>query len=566
MARTFSSVDEINRHRKKRKRLYKQAVEMHRNGELSDAEFMVIKKKHKKTLLRLKKAETELNPAKTDSSSEPEGSSPVFASDGKPAPHKRVEPSSRDIAILSAKREVPESVVRPRNNELADLVKPRHESGNEELEQIKELYQRELFVKEKLRQRLDEESETRIAMSDQILVVTKAKDEASMRSKASRKAAEKMKKVAIGLFVVTGCLFLMLVVMYVKDIQERKQRIADQKGTDTLIAEKDGELEKLNEKLGELEKAERELKLQLTGKQSDYDTALREQQRLEKKLKETRSTMSADVRKYDLIGLNYTLLQKEQPKLSDEELLKQTAALHSMTVAQVRQALSDYTARPAGNIASGITELLNGGTSKNALAMLKEAVLREEHIFKKLLRLAALLAEEERMKEERVQFLQTASALDPSDVYLRLELAEAFVGVGNIEYAIANFKICFEELPERGDVALRLGHLMERKGKAEEALAIYEKGLSKSSDDRDLLTAVAGLKVQKGQYVEAVRLLNHCISISDDSTRGIGNVHFNLSFAYVGLGQLEKAKAHCEKAKELGTDVTALESFLKTAQ
>ena len=78
-----------------------------------------------------------------------------------------------------------------------------------------------------------------------------------------------------------------------------------------------------------------------------------------------------------------------------------------------------------------------------------------------------------------------------------------------------------------------------------------------------MLTAVAGLKVQHGAYLEAVKLLEHCISISDDSTQGIGNIHFNLAFAYVGLAQVEKAAAHCEQAKKYGTDVSALETFLK---
>jgi tetratricopeptide (TPR) repeat protein len=563
MARTFSSVDEINEYRSKREVLFKQAVRMHDSGDLSDTEFTTIQNKHRKTIASLAKAEAELT---VSIPKQPFDTPPPvrLASDGMPAPHVRSEPSARDLAMLSVKREVPESVTRPRQNELADLVKQKNDDV--ELEQIKELYQRELFVKEKLRQRLDEETETKSALTDQILEITNAKDAAATRSKAARKAAHNMKKVAILLFAVTVCLFLLFIISYYRDVKGAQQHLVESKGAAAKISEQINKVEALEKLLEDLKKANNSLQKDLTVKEGDVDVALREQKRLEQKLGEARSVQGTDVRKMDIIGLDYALLLKEQPSESDEDLLRQIADLHSTKVANVQQTLSDYTATPAGHIASGVSEILKGGSVKSALSQLKEAVLREAAIFKKLLRLAAILAGEEQMTEERVHFLQTASSLDPSDVYLRLELAEAFISVGNIDYAIANFKICAEELPERGDVALRLGHLLERKGKTEEALLVYETCLAKSSDDRNLLTAVAGLKVQSGDYMDAVKLLEHCLSVSDNSTQGVGNVHFNLAFAYVGLGQIQKASEHCEKAKALGTDVSALETFLKSTQ
>jgi len=564
MARTYSSIDEINRHRKKRKKLYKQAKNMYKNSELSEAEFAVIKKKHKKSLARLKKAEAAFGLESVPS---------VLSSDGKPAPHKRTEPSDKDLAMLGTKRVVPESVTVPRNNELAALVHPGKSSVHDsvaddlqtELDEIKELYQREQFVKDKLRQRLDEETQTRTALTDQILVITNAKDSASISAKASRHTAGKMKKIAMLLFAASACLLVMFIIVFAKDIQGEQQRIVDAKGAGLQLQEKLDEITTLEKALEEIRKAELQLKKDLTTSKSNTDVAIREQDRLKQKISEVRSSQGGDIRTYDLIGLDYALLQREQPTESDENLLRQVATLHSVSVSAVRQALSDYTAQPAGNIAAGVAKILNGSSSASAFAKLKEAVLREEAIFKKLLRLAAILAGEEKMKEEKVKFLQIASSLDPSDVYLRLELSEAFVSVGNIEYAIANFKICIEQLPERADVALRLGHLLERKGKVVEALAAYEHGLLKSSDDRNLLTAVAGLKVQQGEYLPAIKLLEHCISISSNNTPGIGNIHFNLAFAYVGLGQLEKAKEHCFTAKTLGTDVSSLEAFLTSA-
>ena len=466
MARTFSSVEEINEYRSKREALFQQAVTLHNSGDLSDVEFGTIQKKHDKMVVRIEKAEAGLVPP----------SDPYLASDGMPAPHQRLEPSARDMAMLSVKREVPPSVAQPRTNELADLVKPKHNDA--ELEQIKELYQRELFVKEKLRQRLDEESETKAALTDQILTITNAKDAASIRSKAARKAAGNMKKVAMLLFAVTVCIFLLFVVSYYRDIKGEQVHLLAAKDVAVKLAEKSDKIETLEGILKKVKEANITLEQKLTNKSDETDVAIREQKRLETKLGEARSAKNSDIRKYDLIGLDYTLLQKEQPSASDEELLKQAGVLHSITVSDVQQTLSDYTAIPSGQIASGVSEILNGGNNKGALAKLKEAVLKEAAIFKKLLRLAAILAGEEQMTEERVHFLQTASSLDPSDVYLRLELAEAFVRVGNIDYAIANFKICAEELPERGDIALRLGHLLERKGKGGEALVAYEKGLS----------------------------------------------------------------------------------------
>ena len=119
-----------------------------------------------------------------------------------------------------------------------------------------------------------------------------------------------MKKVAMLLFAVTVCIFLLFVVSYYRDIKGEQVHLLAAKDVAVKLAEKSDKIETLEGILKKVKEANITLEQKLTNKSDETDVAIREQKRLETKLGEARSAKNSDIRKYDLIGLDYTLLQK----------------------------------------------------------------------------------------------------------------------------------------------------------------------------------------------------------------------------------------------------------------
>jgi len=459
--------------------------------------------------------------------------------------------------MLSMGSMAPATIGMPRPDEIFEA----DDDEMDELEQLKELYGREIFVKEQLQKRLKSETEAKQELSQQFLDLTRAKDYANLAASTAKATARQMKRIAISLIVVSLCLCGLLTVVYFNDLADAKKlQAAAQGASQELQATKD-KLQDVTDKVETLGTEKTGLEKDLVSLRQKLSEAQREQERLQGKLDRLASAKDDDQRDLDLVALTYAVTQKEHPQVNDEALLDRVAAALSRDKEDVRGLLDDYTRTGRGALAKGVTAVLQGEGAATALGTLDQAILQETRLMKSALVLAAHLAGDGGPAAAAPRYLATALALDPTDSAVRLLLAEAQVKAGATDDAVANYRALVTALPDRSDVALRLGHLLERQGKSDDAGNVYRDALMHNPDDRFLLTALAGLEVARGDFASAVQLLERALSTATDDT-GMGNVHFNLSFAYYGLGQSAKALEHCTRAKELGASVGELEAVL----
>ena len=476
-----------------------------------------------------------------------------------PKPHD-LQPSARDLEILSAGRAAPAEVSQPRVDEVQDFDDD--DFDLDEYEQLKELYGREIFVKEQLQKRLKTETEAKQELSKQILDLTRAKDYANMAATTAKTTAKKMKRIAILLLVVSFCLLGLLGVMYYHDLKNADALRQKAQGVSGQLKDANDKLASLQKQLDGLNEEKRKTAKTLNDIREKLSEAQREQGRLARKLKQAQESDAKDVRSYDAISLKYALMQKEKSDAGDEALMEELAKDLGRDKEDVRGLLQDYSAAPKGHLAVGITSVLQGEEANKSRGTLEQAIDQEKAILRDTLVLCAYLAEENKERTAALKHLETALALFPRDIRVRLQLAEAQVKAGAMDEAVKHYQVLVNKLPARPEVALRLGHLLERGSKTAEASAVYSKALTHHPQNRLLLTALAGIEVSQARFASAVDLLEKALN-TEGQESGLGNVHFNLAFAYFGLGKSVKAMEHCTRAKDLGANVGELEALLK---
>ena len=81
------------------------------------------------------------------------------------------------------------------------------------------------------------------------------------------------------------------------------------------------------------------------------------------------------------------------------------------------------------------------------------------------------------MSNTRLETLKSLVAQNPSDSFLRYGLALELRNGGDLEAAMLEFRGLMEASPDYAATYLHAGQTLERMGRADEARAVYEKGI-----------------------------------------------------------------------------------------
>jgi len=620
MARTFDTLEELRSHRAERERLFQQAVEMHKAGELTDDELAMVERKHRKRLSRLERTEQEMLTAEAEAEAEVEVESiaPISVVDeglvvpalnapslesaldsfepdelsediAEPTKDEDPEwswsapdwkfakasetpadesgdrsgvalPSERDLEILTSTRGTPEGVSMPRPSEIK-IDHSYDEEQSDELSHIKELYGRELFAKEQLEKRLRSETEAKRELSQQVLELTRVKDLAHAKSHDMRTALGKWKRNVV--YLVIACSLCLAVIVYGLWKQHQLATVAEQQGKANAVARSDAEhkFEEARERAVGLEKSLADFRSDLTSREKELVSHRAANKRLRERLSEVSTGTGAERRTRELLVVQYARLLKENPKQDGEELLGRLAESLSKDKEALRDEVAQFAATPKGALAQGLAAVLQG-RNQASLPLLDTAIAQREVLLKDLLALTAHVATSAGAPAgQQLAYLRSASSLAPGDLRIAEQLAETFVNVGKLDEAMAVFERLLVSGQAGVPFALRIGFLLERKGRLPEAGTVYRKALERFATDRGLLTALAGVEMESFRFDQAKVLLEKALAEGTGSGN-IGLVHFNLANACLGLQQVERAKEHCVKAKELGQDVFDVETRL----
>ena len=90
------------------------------------------------------------------------------------------------------------------------------------------------------------------------------------------------------------------------------------------------------------------------------------------------------------------------------------------------------------------------------------------------------------MADNRLEILKNMVAQNPSDSFARYGLAMAYAGAGDYAQAVEEYRKLIEANPKYVAAYYHSGQALEKLGKAEEARAIYRRGIEISTQVGDM--------------------------------------------------------------------------------
>ncbi|OPZ59720.1 MAG: tetratricopeptide repeat protein [Deltaproteobacteria bacterium ADurb.Bin510] len=147
-----------------------------------------------------------------------------------------------------------------------------------------------------------------------------------------------------------------------------------------------------------------------------------------------------------------------------------------------------------------------------------------------------------------------APAVQPSqDPALMLAEARELKEQGKFMAAAAIYNRLLALSPERLELYFELGALQTSAGNLDEALVVYDKGLSVHHDEPRLLNNMGTVLLKKGELSSAVGYFEQAQARAPDFVEPV----YNLACAYARLKEPAKAIRNLKKASEMHPDVAA---------
>jgi len=128
----------------------------------------------------------------------------------------------------------------------------------------------------------------------------------------------------------------------------------------------------------------------------------------------------------------------------------------------------------------------------------------------------------------------------------------SYLMMGNYDSAMFDLLKAAELNPKNLNVYSKLGVLYLRTKKYPEAIETYTKYVAGNPEDNEAVNNLGYSYFSIGNHTEAIKYFNMAISKEQK-----GNFYMNRSFAYKGLGDLEKARKDALEAQKLGFKVSA---------
>jgi tetratricopeptide (TPR) repeat protein len=140
-----------------------------------------------------------------------------------------------------------------------------------------------------------------------------------------------------------------------------------------------------------------------------------------------------------------------------------------------------------------------------------------------------------------------ASRLDPNDFQWPHLLGYLHKQRGRLEESTGFFSRALELRPDDSAAAVHLGEALLQLNRRPEARARFQAALETSAD----AAALNGLGEEarlEGRFQEAIRYFDAALERVPQATR----IHYSLGMAYRGLGRLDEAKSHLQRAGSAG--------------
>ena len=283
------------------------------------------------------------------------------------------------------------------------------------------------------------------------------------------------------------------------------------------------------------------------------------------------------------------------------QLLDRGNALEAAKMA--RQVLDLKPNSPSGLLLLG--DALRGmGRKDEALRAYTQAEKGAKLFLDPLKKIAALHHDEGNTTEE-LKFLERLDKLSPLNLDRKVDIGAGYVKLGDPEKAKACFDLavriatkealdavsrvtqaiaarCMESAPElseqylrqalnarknmldRSDIETfnRLGLMLRRQGKWEDAITEYRKALKISPDDAGLMYNIAMAFTEGRQYIEAYQYLDRALTLNPDLWRSGEAICCNIATVFRRYGKKDQALDYLRKALEINPDSAKAKALL----
>lgn len=259
---------------------------------------------------------------------------------------------------------------------------------------------------------------------------------------------------------------------------------------------------------------------------------------------------------------------------------------------------------PAGLLLMG--DALRGmGKREEALRAYSQAEKGAKLFLDPLKKIAALHHDEGNTTEE-LKFLERLDKLSPLNVDRKVDIGTGYIKLGDTDKAKAAFDQavriatkealdavsrvtqtiaarCMEAAPElseqylrqalntrknmldRSDIETfnRLGLMLRRQGKWQEAIVEYRKALKISPEDSGLFYNIAMAFTEGRQYIEAYQYLDRALTLNEELWRSGEAVCFNIATVFRRYGKKDQAIDYLKKALGLNPNYAKAQNLLE---
>jgi tetratricopeptide (TPR) repeat protein len=154
------------------------------------------------------------------------------------------------------------------------------------------------------------------------------------------------------------------------------------------------------------------------------------------------------------------------------------------------------------------------------------------------------VTESDNVVDNSVARYRMVLAKDPKNLDARLAIADTYTAAGKPAKAIRELKEIIDNNLGREEAFNRLGSIYEAGGQKRLAEKYYLVAASLAPSDEVSLLALSRLALDRKDYRKAIKYLNRISELRP----GLADVHYDLGWAYEGLGRPQSALREYEAA------------------
>jgi tetratricopeptide (TPR) repeat protein len=258
--------------------------------------------------------------------------------------------------------------------------------------------------------------------------------------------------------------------------------------------------------------------------------------------------------KYYLADVNYAKAQAMNSSVARNQLLEK-AAIGNLGLSQYRMALS------RGYLSEALNEMAKPAAQQdtNTIQQLVASAIDQAKVSTTLTpksvasweNLGVIYREIKDMASGAldwgVKAFETAITLEPTNPVIYTELGKLYANANNNEKATESFQRALEQKPDYVNAMVQEALLLEKEGKASEAITKLETLFPTYYLNTELLFQLGRLYFNAGQADKAVIQFQNVILLSPNHS----NAHYSLAIVYASQGKKDLAIQEFEKVLEL---------------